>query len=138
MAMQDQTQDHATTQQAPTLNLNSIMIGTAQPKVLAEFYEKVFGRPADMTEGEWYMWQAGNCALSVGEHSEVKGPAKEPARIILNLETKAVQAEFERLKQMQVTVIKEPYEMGSEGAWIATLADPDGNLIQLMTPWEMG
>lgn len=117
-----------------TLNLNSIMVGTAQPQVLAAFYEKVFGRPADMVEGEWYMWQAGNCALSVGEHSEVHGQAKEPSRIILNIETKAVKEEFERLKQMNVTIIKEPYEMG--GGWIATLADPDGNFVQLMTPWE--
>jgi predicted enzyme related to lactoylglutathione lyase len=121
-------------QQASTLNLNSIMIGTAQPTVLAAFYEKVFGRPADMTEGGWHMWQAGNCSISVGEHSEVKGQAKEPSRIMLNLETKQVKEEFARLKGT-ATVIKEPYELG--GGWIATLADPDGNFIQLMTPWEM-
>ncbi len=127
--------DNPQTQQSPTLNLNSIMIGTAQPKVLAEFYQKVFGRPADMVEGEWSMWQAGNCSISVGEHSEVTGQTKEPSRIILNLETKEVKAEFERLKMMSATIIKEPYELG--GGWIATLADPDGNFIQLMTPWEM-
>lgn len=125
---------HDNAQQAPTLNLNSIMIGTAQPKVLADFYEKVLGRPADMTEGDWSMWQVGNCSLSIGEHSEVKGQAKEPARIILNLETTAVKEEFERLKQIKATVIKEPYEMG--GGWIATFADPDGNFIQLVTPFE--
>ncbi|MEO8392630.1 MAG: VOC family protein [Chloroflexota bacterium] len=133
MAMQDQTTDRAATQQ-PTLNLNSVMLGTSQPQVMAAFYEKVFGRPADMTEGDWHMWQAGSAALSVGEHSEVKGQAKEPSRIIINIETKAVKEEFERLKALNTTIIKEPYEMG--GGWIATLADPDGNYIQLMTPWE--
>lgn len=121
--------------QTSTLNLNSLMIGTDQPRVLAEFYQKFFGRPADMVEGEWYMWQAGNCSISVGEHSEVHGHAKEPSRIMLNFETKEVKAEFERLKMMGVSIIKEPYELG--GGWIATLADPDGNYIQLMTPWEM-
>jgi len=125
----------ANQQISTALNFNSIMIGTAQPKVLGEFYEKVFARPADMTEGDWFMWQAGSGAISVGEHSEVKGQAKEPSRIILNLETKAVKEEFERLKKLNVTVIKEPYEMGP--GWIATLADPDGNYVQLMTPWEM-
>lgn len=123
-----------TNQQSPTLNLNSIMIGTSQPAVLGAFYEKVFGRLADMVEEGWYMWQAGSCSLSIGEHSEVKGQAKEPARMILNLETKAVKEEFERLQAAQATVVKEPYEMG--GGWIATLADPDGNYIQLVTPWE--
>ena len=136
MATQDHTQHPTPTQQpASTLNLNSILIGTAQPEVLAEFYEKVLGRPADMNEGGYYGWQVGNCFLTVGKHSEVQGQAKEPARMILNFETKAVQAEYERLKQARVTVIKEPYEM--EGGWIATLADPDGNYIQLMTPWDM-
>ena len=89
-----------------------------------------------MNEGGYSGWQVGNCFLTVGQHSEVHGQAKEPARIILNFETKAVQAEFERLKHMGVTVIKEPYEM--EGVWIATLADPDGNFIQLLPPWDMG
>ena len=42
--------------------------------------------------------------------------------------------EFERIKAAGATVIKEPYEMGD--AWIATLADPDGNYFQLMSPWE--
>ena len=30
------------------LNLNSVMLGTKQPKELANFYEKVIGKPADM------------------------------------------------------------------------------------------
>ena len=30
------------------------------------------------------------------------------------------------------TVIREPYEMG--GGWLATLADPEGNYFQLVTP----
>jgi len=126
------TQDKVQTQ--TTLNLNSLMIGTSQPGVLGEFYQKIFGRPADMQEDGWYMWQAGACSLSIGEHSEVKGQSKEPARIMLNLETRAVKEEFDRLKNLNVTIVKEPYEMG--GGWIATLADPDGNYIQLITPWE--
>lgn len=117
------------------LNLNSIMVGTHQPKVLSAFYEKVFGKAPDMTEGNWSGWQVGSAFFSVGEHSEVKGKAKEPQRVILNLETKQVKEEFARIQSAGATVIKEPYEM--QGAWIATLADPDGNYFQLMTPWEM-
>ena|SRR5258708_1912382 len=132
MVSQDKVQNK---QMSSTVNLNSIMIGSAQPQVLAAFYENVFGRPADMVEGGWHMWSGANTALSVGEHSEVKGQSKEPSRIMLNLETKQVKEEFERLKALKATVIKEPYELS--GAWIATLADPDGNYVQLMTPWEM-
>ena len=116
------------------LNLNSVMIGSSQPKVLAEFYEKVFGKKPDMDEEERAGWPVGNAFLSVGPHSEIKGKAKEPARVMFNLETKEVKEEFERIKKTGATVIKEPYEM--QGAWIATFADPDGNYFQLMTPWE--
>jgi predicted enzyme related to lactoylglutathione lyase len=60
--------------------------------------------------------------------------AKDPARIIFNFETETVKEEFDRIKKLGATVIKEPYDMG--GMWIATLADPDGNYFQLLTPWE--
>jgi len=119
------------------LNLNSIMIGTSQPQVLKEFYNKVLDKKPDMEEGGWAGWLVGSCFLNIGEHSEVKGKAKEPQRVIFNLETKEVKEEFDRIKKMGAEVVKEPYEMeGMEGFWIATFADPDGNYFQLMSPWE--
>ena len=116
------------------LNLNSIMLGTHQPKVLAEFYKKVFAKEYDWQDGGWYGWQFGNFSLSIGEHSEVKGKAKEPQRIIMNLETKEVKKEFGRIKKLGTKVVQELYEMG--GGWIATFADLDGNYFQLVTPWK--
>ena len=115
------------------LNLNSIMIGSAHPRALADFYGKVFGKVADWAEDNWYGWQAGDTHFMIGKHSEVKGKAKEPQRVILNFETKKVKEEFERIRNLGAKVITEPYEM--EGGWIATFADPDGNYFQLMPPW---
>jgi len=60
------------------------------------------------------------------------GKAKDPGRLMFNLETAQVKEEFERIKTSGVTDIRETYEMG--GGWIATLADPDGNYFQLVTP----
>jgi predicted enzyme related to lactoylglutathione lyase len=105
-----------------------------QPQVLADFYEKVFDKKPDMVDGGWSGWQVGNTFFSVGEHSEMGGQAKDPGRVMFNFETTEVKEEFERLKAAGATVIKEPYAMGE--AWITTLADPDGNFFQLMTPWE--
>jgi predicted enzyme related to lactoylglutathione lyase len=118
------------------LNLNSIMIGTMRPKALAEFYEGVIGNPADMVDAEngFYGWQVGTTYLSVMEHSEMGGKAKDPGRVMLNFETTRVREEFERLKALGAAVVREPYEMG--GGWIATLADPDGNYLQLVSPME--
>jgi predicted enzyme related to lactoylglutathione lyase len=51
-----------------------------------------------------------------------------------------VKGDFERLKAAGAEVVREPYspEGMPEGteAWIATLADPDGNYFQLMSPME--
>jgi predicted enzyme related to lactoylglutathione lyase len=117
------------------LNLNSIMIGTSKLSEMAAFYEEVFEKKPDMEDGKFYGWSVGSCFFSVGEHSEVHGDAKEPQRMIFNLETKEVKEEFARISKIDgVKVIKEPYEMSP--AWIATLADPDNNYFQLMTPWS--
>jgi predicted enzyme related to lactoylglutathione lyase len=110
------------------------MIGSENVKALADFYEKVFERKPDMVEGDFKGWSVGNTFFAVGSHSEVKGQAQEPSRMLFNFETAEVKKEFERIKKAGGTVIKEPYELG--GALIATIADPDGNYFQLMTPWE--
>ena len=116
------------------LNLNSVMIGTHQPQELAAFYEQVIGKPADMVDGEqgFHGWQGGSAFLGILRHSEMGGAAKDPGRIMLNFETAQVNEEFGRIKALGAVVIAEPYAIG-EG-WIATLADPDGNYFQLMTP----
>jgi predicted enzyme related to lactoylglutathione lyase len=119
------------------LNLNSIMIGTKQLQAQAGFYEKVLGKPADMTDAEngFYGWQVGSTYFSLLDHSEMRGPTKDPGRVMLYFETDRVKEEFERIKAFGGEVIREPYQMG--GGWIATLADPDGNYFQLVTPMEM-
>jgi predicted enzyme related to lactoylglutathione lyase len=116
------------------LNLNSVMIATKQPMALAAFYEKLLGRSADMFDKEqgFWGWQVGHTYLSVLEHSKMEGATKDPGRVMFNFETAQVKEEFERVKMIGGTVIAEPYQMG--GGWIATLADPDGNYFQLVTP----
>ena len=117
------------------LNFNGILIGSAQPDVLADFYGKVLGRKPDFADGGYTGWQFGSTGLVVGPHSEVGSQAKEPQRVLFGFSTHEVKEEFARVKGIGATVVKEPYEMGS--GWIATLADPDGNYFQLTTPYDM-
>ena len=72
--------------------------------------------------------------MHIGPHSEVKGKAKEPQRILINFETRQVKREFIRISALGAKVIAEPYQMDS--MWVATFADPDGNYFQLMSPWK--
>jgi predicted enzyme related to lactoylglutathione lyase len=56
---------------------------------------------------------------------------------MFNLETNDVKGEFERMKRLGAKVIADPYHMGDDqGHLIATLADPDGNYFQLMSPMK--
>jgi predicted enzyme related to lactoylglutathione lyase len=111
-----------------------MMVGSMQVAAMADFYQKVFERPADMVEGNWHGWKVGNVFFSIGEHSEMAGMAKDPGRVMFNFETETVKEEFARIVELGGKSVKEPYEMG--GMWIATLSDPDGNLFQLMSPWK--
>jgi predicted enzyme related to lactoylglutathione lyase len=118
------------------MNFNNILIGSADPQRLADYYTKLFGKPG-FEDGGYTGWQIGSGFVSVGPHSEVTGSSTQPGRLIWNIETTEVQAEFDRMKAAGAIVIREPYEFeGAPGSAIATLADPDNNYFQLTTPFE--
>ncbi len=119
------------------LKLTSILIFSEDPKALGEFYEKVFGEKPGWEDGGYIGFDTDSCYLTIGPHDKVKGKNPQPERVMINLETDDVKGEFERIKKAaDPKVIAEPYTMGGENYWIATLADPDGNYFQLVTPFE--
>lgn len=115
------------------LTLNSVMLGSDDPKTLAEFYTKVLGEPGWQDSG-FVGWQVGSGSLMIGAHSEVKGRNEMPGRIIINFETPDVKTEFARIKGLGATVQAEPYHPGGDEMWLATFEDPDGNYFQLASP----
>lgn len=118
------------------MNFNNILIGSANPDALVEYYTRLFGEPA-MSDGGYTGWQIGSGFMSVGAHSEVTGKNAHPGRLIWNIETANVQGEFDRMKAAGAIVIREPYSFeGFPDSWIATLADPDDNYFQLTTPFD--
>ena len=73
--------------------------------------------------------------LRVGPHSEVHGKNVAPGRLTWNIETPDVAGAFERFRAASAIVVREPYGFeGAPGSLIATLADPDDNYFQLVTP----
>ncbi len=116
------------------MNFNSILIGSEDPKRLAEYYAKLLGPPT-MEDGGYTGWQVGSGWVTIGPHDEVKGRNPQPGRLIWNIETADVRGEFDRLVAAGATVVREPYGFdGDETGLIATLADPDDNYFQLMSP----
>ena len=119
------------------MNLNSILIGSEDPQRLAAYYTRLFGAPG-WEDGGYSGWQVGTGFVSVGPHDQVTGRSPQPGRVIWNIESPDVPADFERLKGAGAIVIREPYHPGEvPEAWIATFADPDDNYFQLMSQMSM-
>lgn len=119
------------------MNFNSILIGSENPARLAEFYTRLFGKPAWDDNG-YVGWMIGSGSVTVGPHDQVKGANAAPGRLIWNIESEDVKGDFERFKAAGAKVIAEPYTFeGAPGSWIATLADPDENYFQLATPMDL-
>ncbi len=122
------------------LNFSSIMINTENLDVLVKFYKKVFNKEPEMSEDGYAGFVVGNGFFGIGFHDKIHGKAKDADRVLFNFETTEVKDEFERVSKIEgVTVVKEPYSMGDgDQYWVSTLADPDGNLFQLVSPWDDG
>lgn len=120
------------------MKFNGVMIGTEDVGKMADFYTKVLGEPT-WNMGGFYGWATDGANLMLGAHSEVKGESVNPQRMLMQFEASDVKAEFERIKECGASVVAEPYQPDSENSpnvWLATVADVDGNYIQLATPWE--
>jgi predicted enzyme related to lactoylglutathione lyase len=119
------------------LSLNSLLLFSEAPKKLVDFYRKVLALEPKWQEDEYTGFEVGACTLVIGPHSKVQGQSRNPERIMFNFETNDVQGDFKRMKGLGAKVIAEPYHPADDQDMrIATLADPDGNYFQLLTPMK--
>lgn len=89
-----------------------------------------------MTLAGYAGWKIGDGWITVGPHSEIRGRNPQPGRILLNIESSDVKADFAKLTAAGARVVRKPYRMDGwpENTWVATLADPDDNYFQLVSP----
>ncbi|HKX75857.1 MAG TPA: VOC family protein [Acidimicrobiia bacterium] len=119
------------------MNLNSVLIGSERPEALTGYYTGLFGQPQFEMEG-FVGWQLGSGWLTVGPHDQVHGRNPQPGRLLWNLETADVAGTYDQLVAAGAIEVRPPYQpAGEDSGWIATLADPDDNYFQLMSPMEM-
>ena len=119
------------------MNFNSILIGSENPDALVSYYTRLFGAPA-FADGGYSGWQIGSGWITIGPHDKVMGRNAHPGRLLWNIESADVRGDFARLVEAGAIVVAEPYGAddgsGDESGLIATLADPDDNYFQLMSP----
>ena len=100
---------------------------------LLPFYRDVLGLRARFETPQFVVFGAeGAPALGLGTHSEVRGRNTDPACHMVGLTSDDIQADWKRLQAAGVKFVEEPKNYGN--LWIATLVDPDGNLVQLFQP----
>jgi predicted enzyme related to lactoylglutathione lyase len=100
---------------------------------LLPFYRDVLGLPVGVqTPGFAVLGELGAPTLALGTHSEVHGPNADPARHMVGLASDDVTADWKRLKSVGVQFVEDPTDYGAFR--IATLKDPEGNLVQLLQP----
>jgi len=113
--------------------LRGASIWSEDVKNLLPFYRDVLGLKVGFeTAGFVVLGELGAPALALGTHSEVHGRNADPARHMVGLATDDVRADWQRLKAAGVQFVEEPTDYGN--LRIATLKDPEGNLIQLLEP----
>ena len=114
------------------------MVNTQNLERLSKFYSQVFEKEPDMTDEGYSGFMVGAAFFSLGYHDKIQGESKDPDRILFNFETVDVKGEFERVSKIEdVKTVKEPYSMGEASKfWIATLADHECKLFQLVNHWE--
>jgi predicted enzyme related to lactoylglutathione lyase len=100
---------------------------------LLPFYRDLLGLPvAIRIPGFAVLGEVGAPTLALGTHSEVRGRNADAARHMVGLATDDVDADWKRLKAAGVEFVESPTDYGQ--LRIATLKDPEGNLIQLLQP----
>jgi predicted enzyme related to lactoylglutathione lyase len=113
-------------------SLQGAIVWTDDVRRLLPFYRDLLGfRPQFEGDGFVAFEGSGGPQLGLGKHSDVSGKSKDPFRMMLNVSVADCKAEYERLKAAGVEFIREPSPEG-EDLIMATLLDPDGNVIQLM------
>ena len=113
--------------------LNGSTIWSQDLKNLLPFYRDMLGLAVAIDTPNFVVFgDLGRPTLNIGTHSEVHGRASDPFRHMVGLASDDLDADFQRLNESGVEFIEQPTQY--DGIRIATLKDPEGNLIQLSQP----
>ena len=97
---------------------------------MARFYRDQLGLTPRSDKPDFINFDWSGVRLSVSVHDRVRGETRDPFRIMVNLGVDDLGAMHARLAAAGV-VFTRPPEREDWGGTVATLVDPDGNLVQL-------
>ena len=114
------------------IGLAGVVIWTSARRfaAMARFYANTLGLDVRTERDGFVNFELGDQRLTVTTHDEVTGAARDPLRIMINLEVSNIAAVHARLVDSGVAFLRPP-ELEPWGGWVATFVDPDGNTLQL-------
>ena len=107
-----------------------VWTSTARFAAMERFYVDVLGLTPRTRRDGFVNFELGGQRVTVTIHDEVRGPAIDPLHVMVNLEVDDIAAAHARLLRAGVAFVRAP-EQEPWGGWVATFADPDGNVLQL-------
>jgi predicted enzyme related to lactoylglutathione lyase len=114
------------------MKVNTLLINltSEDPERLKAFYADVVGLAKNPEMGDSAFLVAG-ATITIDGHSETKGVAKEPQRVLMDFFVDDLKGEQARLEGLGAKFIRKE---GKEywGGVISTFLDPDGNYCQLI------
>jgi catechol 2,3-dioxygenase-like lactoylglutathione lyase family enzyme len=113
-------------------DIAGVVFWTENLEEMLRFYQETLGLPLHSHHGDFVALEVSpGVRLNLGRHSQVHGRARDPYRVMLHLRVTDMGATAARLKGRGVSFLREP-EQEAWGGRVATIQDPDGNILQLL------
>ena len=107
--------------------LNSLVLGSSDPKRLAAWYQAAFAPDVEVTDSVLRLSQGG---LIFEQRDDVAAHAAEPGRILINIQVDELPLLVAHLEALDLEWIR-PVEQIPVGT-IATVKDADGNFVNIL------
>ena len=95
------------------------------------FYHDILRLPLHSRHDDFIAFELGDIRFNIGLHHQVHGQSQDPYRVMPHVGVQDIHGMCQRLRDEGVEFIRPP-EQEHWGGWVATLKDPDGNILQLL------
>lgn len=113
--------------------LGGVLVYTAADRFAAmrSFYVEVLGLEPRSDRPEFVNFELGDQRLTVSVHSALDGPNPSPEHVMVNLLVNDLGSAYASTLERGARSLRPP-ETEGWGGRVATLQDPDDNIVQLM------
>ena len=113
--------------------LAGVLIYTSEEgfPAMRSFYADILGLVPRSDRTGFVNFELGNLRLTVAVHSEIDGSNRDPLHVMVNMAVSDIDGAYQTAVAGGAATLRPP-ELERWGGRIATLQDPDGNIVQLM------